>query len=400
VIGMENRGGVQRWLTVLLVGGVALAGCSGGTTVESAAPAPVPSWAPLMAVPATDPLPEDTADSLQQVLQDWLAETGLIGATAAVVSADGLWQGASGVDAVGDDLVPASAMAIGSITKTFTAAAVMSLVEEGGVDLDAPLDTYVSMPFETDSATVRQVLNMRSGYPSDAHFEGVTRQAISEDPDRSWTIDEVLGWHAGRTGSDGELGGEQKYKNLNYTALGALVEEVSGRSIAEVVRGELLDPAGLEQTWFQDAEEPQPPLTVAAERTRYEVVDEDGPWLPSRSFASAAGPAGGMAASVTDIARWGYLLYGGFLLEPTSVAEMTRLEQPSDFYGLGTEVLNAPARFGHGGDSVAYHSVLEVSPEDGVSVAILVPEPISSAAYDARTIYDAAEDLLQVVLGA
>lgn len=365
-----------------LVGALALAGCSDGSTVEEAAPAPVPDWEPMMTVPGTQPLPGETVDALQQALEEWLAETGYVGATAAVVSADGVWQGASGVDGVGTDLEPTSAMAMLAISKTYTGAAVMSLVDAGSVDLDAPLDTYVSLPFQTDNATVRQLLNMRSGYPHDEQQTHIRAEELSEDLQRSWSITEVLDWHAGAIGSQGEQGGEQVYKELNFMALGALVEEVAGMPMAEVVRSEFLDPATLEQTWYQDAEEPQAPLTVAVENFRLDTIDQDGPWLPSRSWASADGPARGMAASAGDIARWGYLLYGGFLLQPASVEEMTRLQQPSDVYGLATGLASSADSVGHAGypwDYDVYQSHLEVWPSDEVSIAVLVPEQSGSS---------------------
>ena len=109
------------------------------------------------------------------MIDDWVADDNNIGITAAVVTADGIWQGAAGQDGTGEDLVAESAMAIGSITKTFVAAEVMKLVGQGQVNLDAPVSDYVSVPFDTRGATVRQVLGMRSGFPLDparGHLSG------------------------------------------------------------------------------------------------------------------------------------------------------------------------------------------------------------------------------------
>lgn len=387
---------------------LALTSCASDPTVEAAAAAPSPSWETLMAVPATEPLPGDTVEALQAVLDEWLEEAGYVGANAAVVSAEGVWQGSAGADAEGSALAWDSALAVGSIAKTYTAAAVMGLVEDGQVDLDAPIDTYVELPFETDGATVRQVLNMRSGFPADRFGEPSLEATVSSDLDRSWSIDEVLEVHADLQDSAGELGGEQQYSNLNYWALGALVESVTGRSMADVVRAELMDPAGLERTWWQDAHEPQAPLTVGKDPAGRTSVDADGPWMPSRAWASVLGPAGGLASTAADTARWGYLLYGGFLLKPESVQQMTESGQPEGFYcdgdtcwyGLGTE-LSDPAgdlnAVGHGGDGIAYAAWLDVRQQSDVSIALLVPASWQAAVPGSRPLYEATDSLYEVL---
>lgn len=400
----------SRAAPLLLVAALALTGCTGGTAVESAAPAPSPAWDPIMAAPGTEPLPEATGETLQSVLEDLLAQTELPGATAAVVSPDGVWQGASGTDGAGVELVPDSAMALMSITKTFTAAAVMGLVEDGRVALDAPIDSYVDLPFETDGATVRQVLNMRSGFPADRWREPASLAAISADLDRAWTSEEILGVYEGAMDGAGELGGEQFYSNLNSWALQALVEEVTGDPMAEVVRSRFADPAGLDRAWWQDAEEPEPPLTVAEELAGITTVDADGPWLPSRSWATADGPAAGMAAAAADVARWGYLLYGGYLLRPETVAQMTESGQPEGYpcldyeeftcyYGLHTWLFDDVSH-GHSGGGPSYHTIMRVWPEDDISVSVLVPAPLESAKYGSPWIGDLAAGFRDAVRGS
>ena len=401
----------DRWrmAPLLLVAALGLTGCSGGTAVESAAPAPSPAWDHVMATPGTDPLPEATGEALQSVLEDLLTKADMPGATAAVVSADGVWQGASGTDGAGTELVPDSAMALMSITKTFTGAAVMGLVEDGRVALDDPIDTYVDLPFETDGATVRQVLNMRSGFPNNRWPEPVNSAAIADDLDRAWTSEEILGLHRGAMDSAGELGGEQVYSDLNSWALQALVEEVTGDPMAEIVRSRFADPAGLDRTWWQDAEQPEPPLTVAEGLAGITTVDPDGPWLPSRSWATAVGPAAGMAASAADVARWGYLLYGSYLLRPETVAQMTQSGQPAGYpclgykeftcyYGLHTWLFDDVSH-GHSGDGLAYHTIMRVWPEDDISVSVLVPAPLESAKYGSPWIGDLVADFRSALLG-
>ncbi len=110
-----------------------------------------------------------------------------------------------------------------------------------------------------------------------------------------------------------------------------------------------------------------------------DTVDNDGPWLPSRSMASATGPAGGIAADAPSIARWGYLLYGGHVIDSGLVEQMTKPEWGGalEWYGLGTAgwVQGTDVFVGHGGDIVTYHGALVVATADNVSIAVLVPAP-------------------------
>ena len=139
--------------------------------------------------PTDQALPAATAEALQAALETYLAFQDVPGATAAVVTTEGLWAGASGVDGVGTPLEPRSASAIASITKTFVAAEVLLLSARGEVDLDSPVDDYVDLPFDTGGATVREVLGMESGFPPDPVN---VLDEVTVDLDREWTDDEVL----------------------------------------------------------------------------------------------------------------------------------------------------------------------------------------------------------------
>jgi D-alanyl-D-alanine carboxypeptidase len=314
------------------------------------------------------------------VIDDWVAGENNIGITAAVVTEDGTWQGAAGQDGAGVDLVPESAMAIASITKTFVAAEVMQLAGLGLVGLDAPVTDYVSVPFDTKGATVRQVLGMRSGFPLDP-FEAIVESA-AEDLDRSWTTAEAIAL-ADADGPRQDSLGVYSYNNLNYLVLGQMIEQVTGEPLAASLTRDLIEPAGLERVWVQDAQQPEPPLTVSEEDPNLDTVDNDGPWLPSRSMASSAGPAGGIAADAPSIARWGYLLYGGHVIDSALVEQMTKAEEDGaeEWYGLGTSgwVQDGDLFVGHGGDIVTYHGSLVMATADNVSIAVLVPAPARNA---------------------
>ena len=186
------------------------------------------------------------------------------------------------------------------------------------------------------------------------------------------------------------MGQSALYNNLNYQVLGMLIEKVTGLPWASALRRDLLDPAGLDRVWVQDGEQPQPPLTVALEDSDLPIVDRDGPWLPSRSVATYFGAAGGMAADAPSVARWGYQLYGGHVIDSVLVEQMTA-GGPDDWYGLGTMRGTSPDGdlvVGHGGDLPAYHGQFFVWPDRATSIAVLVPTPPDTVVLDVEATLD------------
>lgn len=348
----------------------------------SESPTTTPMSEPLWGPPGSEALPAETTAAMQGALDDAVARGDVVGVTAALVTLDGTWVGAAGDDSAGTALEPDSVLSLQSVSKTFTAAEVMALVEQGLVDLDAPVVEYVDLPFETDGATVRQVLSMRSGFPS-ADLE--QRQIeLAGDLDRVWTFDESMTAIADGPRL-GTLGGEPRYNDVNYKVLAAVVEEVTDGSFAAAVRHDLLEPAGLTHTWVQPTETPSGPLAVGGRAMYADLVDSDGPYLPSMSFDSDSIGAGSVAADATDAAVWGFELLGGQVIDAASIAEMEADPQTDPAvgdYGLGL-MLGADDRgepiIGHvgGGPEWTYTTLVEVWPgAEPVALSILVPEAV------------------------
>lgn len=385
------------WWAAVMAVAVGLVGCTVATGSEPAPDGAPASGGPLESAPPEQPVPEAMADSLQATLETYLGTQDAPGVTAALVSTEGTWAGAAGVDGAGVPLEPESAFGIASITKTFVAAEVMLLSARGLVELDGPIDAHVELPFDTGGATVREVLGMESGFPVDPVEEVM---ALTGDLEREWTVEDVFALAPPRT-RQGLRGGEPDYNNLNYYALGAMVEEVTGDPLAVALRRDLIDPAGLERVWVQTAEEPTPPVAVAVSAASGVAVDVDGPYLPSRALASAAGAAGGMAADAPTLARWGHLLYGGAAIDAALVSQMTAAEDEADWYGLGTLLYDDGEEVvvGHEGDIAVYHSLLAVWPGSETSVAVLVPGSPVWTLDEERTPFGLARALRHVVVG-
>lgn len=322
--------------------------------------------------PPTNTLPQPTAAALQAVLDD-SAET-LPGVAAAVISADaGVWSGAAGT---ADGLQPVeidSQFGIGSITKTFIAAELMRLVEQGLVRLEDPVSDHLpaGLAFETNGATIGDLLAMRSGIPDPALLDG---PGMETDPQRAWEASEIL---ATVSDTREEPNRRFSYSNTNYILLGLVIEEITGQTVAEALRAHLTADLRLSSIVYQPEERPQGPLALPfiGDEVRPDILEVGGGYLPTKASASAGGGAGCMVTDAPALALWGYLLFGGQLISERSVTAMT--DFGDDRYGIG--VFDQSRFFsgevesvGNGGwDPGGYSSTLVVHPASGLVIVVL-----------------------------
>ncbi len=271
-------------------------------------------------------------------------------AFAAVRDGDLLWSGVSGRARDATTALSADdAFVIGSVTKTFVAAAILQLVEEGRLELDDTLRSRLPELRGFDrSITIRQLLDHTSGIAD--VFNDTTRRGLEEHPELAWAGADVLGsihapWYRPGEG--------WAYANTNYFLLGLIVERVTGSTLADELSRRFLGPMGLERTRL---------LTGAA--------DDGG--LLSPAWATIFWGSGAMSASAADLARWGDTLYGGELLQPSSLAAMEKVNDHD--YGLGVQRIQLAdaVGFGHTGLLNTYTSMLWHIPESDVTIAVLV----------------------------
>ncbi len=311
----------------------------------------------------------------------WVDKGLLPGVTAAVVSPQGVWSAAAGVDGVGAPLQPDSGMALASITKTFTAAEVMLLAERGKVDLDAAASTYLDQRQVANGVTIRQLLAHRSSIPEAGEEPYAT---LFTDLDTRWSQEQVLAPVAKPTTPAGET---FSYDNINYILLGLVIDTVTGEDTATAFTHDLWKPLGLDRLAYQDQQTLPPPLARPGPDEQLPDGTPDQPYLPSRSFASAFGTAGGVAGDAESTARWGYDLYGARLLAPESVAQMTDFND-GDGYGLGTFDFTSGLLsrsniegVGHDGILPGYRTVMAVIPSHQLAIAILSPSTVETVPY-------------------
>jgi len=345
---------------------------SSASGVTAPGDAPAPSGTESSAFPiasfadiSDDPVSKKEAAEFQAILDDMAAFNGA-GMSATVMTANGTWSGATGsADGVRDVRVD-SQFGIASITKSVIAAQVMQMVEAGELSLDAPATDYlpVKFDFDTNGATIRQLLDMYAGIP-DWYGEDMEQQ-VSTHRRRDWEPADVLAL----VGPDrAPVDDEFLYTDTNYTLLGLVIEHVRGRPLVDVLRHGVLRVDGTERLVYQPDEAPTQPMAMPDGESRA-ALEKGGGYLPSLSDASSAGPAGAIASDSISLARWWRAFCGGELVSEASLTEMSTFV---DGYGLG---LYNPAdpyavAVGHTGGNFGYVSWAGCLPEVGSVIVVL-----------------------------
>jgi CubicO group peptidase (beta-lactamase class C family) len=265
--------------------------------------------------------------------------------------------------AVGDGATPDMQYRLGSITKTFTAAAIMQLRDAGKLDLEDRLDEHVDGA--AHAPTIRRLLSHTSGLQRETHDDAWLNQKFAAVPELLETLD--------RAEHVLPPGARFHYSNLAFALLGIVVERVSGMPYREYVQQRLLQPVGLTRTTFEPA---------APAATGYLVKPfVEGVWDEAPVQTGAWIAAGQLWGTVHDLCRW-----AAFLAEPDesvlakrSVEEMRTVQSIADHvrwtqgYGLGLGLIRDGERIvaGHGGSMPGFIAFLGVSPADKVGAAVL-----------------------------
>ncbi len=320
-----------------------------------------------------------TAASLQSVLEAAVELDGLPGVAATVLSPAGAWSGAAGTADGANPVKVGSQVAIASITKTVIAAEIMRLSEDGLLRLNDPVSQHLppSLQFDTNRATVRDLLAMESGIPDPTLSEDAA--AVLANPLRNWKAAEVLATVPPNRNQPGE---HFVYEDANYMLLGLVVEETTGKSVAGALRSHILADPRLSSMVYQPDERPTGPLALPflSGQVRPNIIKVGGGYLPTKSEASNGSGSGGMASDSGALALWAYLLFGRHLLSEQSLRAMTDFGAGTNYdrYGLGvfdqTNIGNgfATLAIGNGGwDTGGYSSALTVLPNNGIVISVL-----------------------------
>jgi D-alanyl-D-alanine carboxypeptidase len=258
---------------------------------------------------------------------------------------------------------------IASITKTFTAEAILQLVDQGKLALDDVLETWVPGIPNGDRITVRNLLGMTSGI-YDFTMDETFLADFAANPLMPFGLDDVIAI-VERHEPEFAPGEKVSYCDTNYEFLGAIVEKVSGRPIGEVIRESILDPLELRQTSF-----PTTPAMPSPYAHGYYAGDDGKGRLRdyTRTNPDVAWAAGAMISTVPDLRTWVEALARGTLLTPATHAEQLEFGPipnpggPPIGYGLG--IFQIGDFVGHNGAILGYSTVALHDPKTGATVVI------------------------------
>ena len=252
---------------------------------------------------------------------------------------------------------------LGSIGKTFTALAVLQLHEEGRLELQAPLTRYLPW-FEVRSEhapiTIHHLLTHTSGLMIGADMSSNSRYDV---------------WALRKTEVGFAPGSRYLYSNVGYRALGFVVEELTGKPYAEVLRERILEPLGLQSTDPAITNDGRFRLAVGYERLHDDrPARRTDPWVPAPWLETATGD-GAQAATIDDLAAFlRALLNGGHgIVAPGSFELMTTPATEADdgwWYGYGLDLRGQEMRLG--GSMPGFGATLLGDLDSGLGVAVAV----------------------------
>ncbi len=306
--------------------------------------------------------------SISDFIDDEMPASGAPGLVYAVVTDGELAEaGARGViKAGGDDaLTPDTPFIIGSVSKSFTALAVMQLAEAGKVELDAELSQYLTEFSGSPSSaiTIRQLLSHTSGFST---YQGNVSHNNVEGGD------DVLAHQAAQIAKLSPAsppGTKWEYSNHNYKLLGRLIEVVSGQDFQSYIKANILDPVGMTNSFVADGK-------------RHDgMAIGHRPWFGTKRPLSdtrthrGSGPQGGTIASANDLALYMQMMMNGeddVLSAEGKAAMMSPASDVSPFYGLGWFIDTEQGTVSHSGSSPGFEALATMVPSQNKGVVVLV----------------------------
>ncbi|HEV2721229.1 MAG TPA: serine hydrolase domain-containing protein [Thermoanaerobaculia bacterium] len=335
----------------------------------------------LLATPlfADDTLPA----SVDKAVAEILAKTGAPSASVAVVRDGKLaYTNAYGFAKLESKTpaTPAMRYSIGSISKQFTASAILMLAEEGKLSLDDRVGRWLPELTRAKDVTIRELLSMTSGYqdfwPQDYVMPGMLEPATARQIADTWAKKPL----------DFEPGTKWQYSNTNYVIAGMIAERAAGMPLIDFLRRRVFTP--LQMTSVFDTDAAALPAGEPERYLRYAL----GPLRPApkegKGWMFAAGE---LAMTAQDLAKWDISMINESVLKPASYRELERetllTSGAGAHYGLGVSVNTVDGRrvISHGGEVSGFTAQNSVYPDQRAAVVVLTNLDATSASEQIAT---------------
>ncbi len=252
---------------------------------------------------------------------------------------------------------PDTKFRIGSITKQFTAIAILQLAEQGKLRLDdAVAKHYDGTPAAWEKITIHHLLNHTSGIPSYTgikdFFQKSSRNPLTPAEIVKLTQDQVLEF---------DPGSQFKYNNTGYVLLGHVIEKASGMQYADYVRKKILEPAGMKDSGYDTHAD-----VLKKRATGYLPNGKIAPYIDM----TLPHAAGSLYSTVDDFVKWDQALHSGKLVSPESWKLMTTPGKSDYGYGLNIKPVAGHAAMAHGGGINGFNTHFIRFPEERLAVAV------------------------------
>ncbi|HEV2079878.1 MAG TPA: serine hydrolase domain-containing protein [Allosphingosinicella sp.] len=264
-------------------------------------------------------------------------------------------------------ITPQTVFRLGSITKQFSAAVLLQLVDEGKVSLDDKLSKYLpTFPKPGADATIRQLLNHTVGVQS---YTGIPGWMVEENTNRPYTTEQMIALFKDLP-APSKPGEKFAYNNSGYVLVGAVIEKVTGKPWHQAVEERLTRPLKLGTIRYGVGESGFPNMAKGY------TDGEQGPKLASKIHMSVPHAAGALVGSVEDLAKWGYALHRGKVVSAGSYSSMiapTKLPDGTTLpygFGLSEGEVRGRKAVGHGGGIFGFSTDSIYIPEEDVYVAV------------------------------
>src|ERR1700691_1181758 len=317
-------------------------------------------------------IPDALRDKVDAVARKTLVDTGVPSASIAIVQSGAITY----LQAYGNGRIeprqpaaPAMRYSIGSISKQFTAAAILLLTEDGKLSLDDPVSRFVPNLTRGNEVTIRELLSHTSGYqdywPQDYVMPSMLQPV---------TADKILDLWA-RKPLDFDPGTDWQYSNTNFVIAGLIVEKASGKPLLQFLSERIFTPLGMKSVINIDQE--RLTETDAVGYLRYATGPLRSAPKEGKGWLFAAGE---LAMPAEDLARWDISMIDQTVLKPASYAEMEKeivlKNGLATGYGLGVSVRR---EFGqraieHGGEVSGFTATNIVLPEARIAIVVLTNE--------------------------
>jgi CubicO group peptidase (beta-lactamase class C family) len=307
-------------------------------------------------------------------VQAQLDESRMPGLALGIVQGDQMvhLQGFGKADDSGRAVTPQTPFVIGSTSKSFTALAVMQLVEAGEIQLDAPVRQYlpwfrVADPSASAAITIRQLLNQTSGLSTDT---GRSLLVGSETDTLQQAVRDL-----GTAVLVSPVGTSYNYSNANYMILGLLVQAISQEPYGEYIQQHIFQPLDMSRSFTSQDEAKRAGMATGYRYWFGVPVAFDAPYL------AALVPAGGVISTAEDMSHYlamyvaGGTYHSKVLLSAAGIAEMERpaAQTGNAHYGMGWSVgtVGGVKVIWHSGDEPNFHTAMDLIPDGGWGVIVL-----------------------------